>query len=96
LVYFLLNDNLDFNSSSSSASYEKFEAFNEYLLPINTNLVKNWFDIDPNNGTIYVRSRLDRELVEQINIVIGVEDINAANEYKPQIITSNLNLKQKL
>jgi hypothetical protein len=37
---------------------------------------------------VFTKSKLDRELVEQVNLVIGVEDLNASAEFRPQIQTS--------
>jgi hypothetical protein len=50
-------------------------------------IFKDWFDID-NNGTVFTKSFLDREIAEQISLVIGVEDRNASKNFKPQITTS--------
>ena len=49
--------------------------------------LKDWFEIDK-NGTIFTKSLLDREIAEYVTLVIAVEDINASNEFKPQIKTS--------
>jgi hypothetical protein len=37
---------------------------------------------------IFTKSKLDREFAEQINLVVGVEDLNAADGFRPQIQTS--------
>ena len=54
--------------------------------------LKDWFEIDK-NGTIFTKSLLDRELAEQITLVIGVEDTNASHEFKPQIRTRKTSFK---
>lgn len=50
---------------------------------------KDWFYIDSSNGFLYTKSSLDRELVETVNLVIGVEDLNSTLETRPQIATSS-------
>lgn len=52
-------------------------------------LIKDWFEIDPNNGKLFTKSKIDREIAEIIYLIIGVEDLNAADFYKPQITLSN-------
>ena len=43
------------------------------------------FDVHPQNGTVYVRSELDRETAELIRITIHVTDVNA---YDPPLQTA--------
>jgi hypothetical protein len=80
LVYFLIKNNTD--------TSEKFEAFDEFQRSVDVDLVKEWFAIDPRNGTIFTSSSIDHEIAEQVNLIVGVEDLNAADEFKPQIRTS--------
>ena len=82
IVFFLVKNN------TSPYANAKFEAFDENLQPVNLDLVNDWFDIDPFNGTLYTNAQLDREVAEQITLVIGVEDLNATSQFKPQIKTS--------
>lgn len=83
LFYFLIKNN--------SVVNEKFEAFDEFQRSVDVDLVKHWFSIDPRNGTIFTSAPIDHEVAEQVNLIVGVEDLNAADEFKPQIRTSNTN-----
>ncbi|RNA00245.1 cadherin-23 [Brachionus plicatilis] len=44
----------------------------------------DWIDIDPTNGSLIVTGNIDREQVELIHLVIGVEDLNASEGFRPQ------------
>ncbi|XP_067673633.1 cadherin-23-like isoform X2 [Haliotis asinina] len=44
---------------------------------VQTNNITEYFDVFPNNGTVYVASPLDRESAERVVIKILVRDINA-------------------
>lgn len=81
LVYFL--------ASNSSL----MRAFDENNNRVNAKLVADWFSIDVNSGDIFVassnhRGHLDRELAEFVHLVVGVEDVNASEHFRPQIVTS--------
>lgn len=48
----------------------------------------DWFEIDPKTGELFTRvSHLDREIAEHVLVLVGVEDVNAAEPYRPQIAT---------
>ena len=81
LVYFL--------ASNSSLA----RAFDENNNRVDAKLVADWFSIDANSGDIFVaasnrRGHLDRELAEFVHLVVGVEDVNASEHFRPQIVTS--------
>lgn len=40
---------------------------------------------------MYTKSSIDREIAETITLVVGVEDLNADNDTRPQMSTSNFN-----
>ena len=52
-------------------------------------VTQDWFTINPQDGRIFTSALLDRELVERLVLVLGVEDVNASDEFKPQFETGN-------
>ena len=70
-----------------------FEARDEYgaLVAADSErmaLVSTWFGIHANNGSVFIRNRLDREVAESVRLVVAVEDLNAHVHFRPQISTS--------
>ncbi len=53
-------------------------------------ILKRWFGIDENDGTVYIKSSLDREVAQYVEITVFVEDLNATEPYKPQIASSTI------
>ena len=51
----------------------------------NTTYLNSLFDIDPDLGTVFVKSDLDRETAELIRLTIHVTDLNA---YDPPVQTA--------
>jgi hypothetical protein len=48
-------------------------------------MLKNWFELDEVSGNVYVRTPIDREIAEYVDIVVYVEDLNAHESFRPQI-----------
>ena len=42
-------------------------------------MLQNYFDVISTNGTVYVKSALDRETVEVVTLTLLVQDLNAWN-----------------
>ncbi|XP_053381726.1 protocadherin Fat 4-like [Mercenaria mercenaria] len=79
-----LNDILKYSISNITASDEKG-------MKVNQSLVSNYFDIYPNNGTVYVKNKPDRETAEKIILTIMVEDTRAFHP-KPQNASAKLTI----
>ncbi|CAF0900840.1 unnamed protein product [Brachionus calyciflorus] len=82
------NSKLNYFLIENDSKYEdQMMAFDGKHQKIDIKLVKDWFEINPQNGSIYTKENIDREIAETVELVIGVEDLNAAENFKPQIIT---------
>ena len=49
--------------------------------------MQDWFGINE-RGELYAKNKLDREIVEFIQLTVFAEDLNADKNFKPQISSS--------
>ncbi|KAL8591925.1 hypothetical protein ACOMHN_039978 [Nucella lapillus] len=81
VMSYVATDSDDDSNLSYSLLKDQIKAFDENgeVVDVAASPVKDYFDVHPNNGTIYVHSKLDRETAERIVVKILAQDRNAAN-----------------